>query len=85
MPIDTTNPIDLLFAADRNLRDAATRYADEVGQVADLDNPDARERACEDALRQAALDYAAIDNAITGAARYAIALTPEALARLTGE
>ena len=49
-------PINLLFAADRKLRDAATDYSAEG-----FDEHEIRRR--EDALRQAARDYAAVADA----------------------
>ena len=55
----STNPSNLLFFASRRLRDAACEYAQDVDDAA------------EDKLHQAALDYAAVANAIDGQ-RYGI-------------
>ena len=54
-------PTDLLFSADRKLRDAATDYSAEG-----FDEHEIRRR--EDALRQAARDYAAVADVIDAAA-----------------
>lgn len=54
-------PTDLLFSADRALRDAATDYSAEG-----FDEHEIRRR--EDALRQAARDYAAVADVIDAAA-----------------
>lgn len=60
----STNPSNLLFFASRRLRDAACEYAQDVDSSA-IDD------AAEDKLHQAALDYAAVANAIDGQ-RYGI-------------
>ena len=87
-----TDPVSLLFAADRRLRDAATDYHDAMFGQAMPDPPDAdpiaaseyRVRLREDALRQAALDYAEVAGAVDKL-HHSIFVSDVVVARLTGK
>lgn len=81
-----TDPVPLLFAADRRLRDAATDYHDAVFDQAMPASPSAerRVREREDALRQAALDYAEVAGAVDKL-HHSIFVSDVVVARLTGK
>lgn len=87
-----TDPVSLLFAADRRLRDAATDYHDALFDQAMPASPSAAVspvevseqlvRQREDALRQAALDYAEVAGAVDKF-HHSIIVSDDVVARLT--